>query len=425
MQQSTNTSTESSLSNAAWLAICLLTAVAGYAIGRISTPEAPQRPATVAVAGVVPSRVATEGEIVRALANPNAFARAAWLATELPKYGPEIVPEIRYALQSLAVDRGPVELELLLRRWAAEDPALAFQWALTQAPRSYRDGLIAAGARVWASQDPQAALQEISTLPSGPSTQAAIWALVQGWFDSGQPGLEQYLYDIGYGVERQRGVAAYLRSLILRDGSEAATQYAESVSEEDERFKRTVMRQAASEITKVDPSLGVAWEAKHGSGRYGSSLLGLVGIRWSVQDGPAAMAWLSEAEPGARRDSAVEDAFRGWRQRDRASLLKWVDEMGIDGVEDWFVPAVGMYAMALSVLDPQAAMKWTELMPDEGKRIAAQVTIARRWRSSDPDAADRWLAQSSLSDEARANSLQPLPVKKSKRSYFEKLPPRE
>jgi hypothetical protein len=81
--------------------------------------------------------------------------------------------------------------------------------------------------------------------------------------------------------------------------------------------------------------------------------------------------------------------------------------------------------MALSVLDPQAAMKWTELMPDEGKRIAAQVTIARRWRSSDPAAADRWLAQSSLSDEARANSLKPLPVKKTKRSYFEKLPPRE
>ncbi len=424
MPENTNRSAGPGSARAVWIALAVAAALAGFALGRIGAGPPTGDPTIEGAARVeAGSRAVERGALIAALRIPDPFERVAWLATKLPLFGPEIVPEIRYALQSYAIDKGPAELDLLARRWAREDPALAFDWALTRPPLAYREGLVRAVAREWAVQDPQGALEEISTLPPGSVTQGAIESLISGWLESGEPGLETFVYDLGYSVQRQLAVSSHMRALGLRNGPQAIVDFAESVSTEDDRYKRTVMRKAASEMTTLDPSYGAAWEEKHGQGPYGHTILGLVASRWVLKDGPAAMEWLSKAEPGNRRDTALRDAFRLWRQRDRAEMFAWVEEMGMDGVEPWFEPAIGLYVMALSVVDPAKSMDWAELMPDEVKRRSAKITVARRWRRADAEAAEAWILASDLTDSEREVAREPLPVKKSPRPYFEKLPP--
>ncbi len=400
--------------------LCFALALAGC-----GSPEIESAPAGAGSAPVARAAAGEPADLIAILGNPNGLERTRDLSIALMRGGPEIVTEIRYALQSTRIDRGPVQDELLVRRWADFDPATAYQWALQKAPRGYRDSVVMAAIERWAEMDPQAAAAEFSQLSQGPTYEAAIRTLVAGWYRSKEPGLLDYIYDIGYGFDRQRAVSAYLRAMVQQDGPEAAMRFARELSEEDERFKRTVIRQAASELTMEDPQLGVAWEDEFGDGKYGDSILGLVVSRWVLQDGPSALAWLSKAEPGKRRELALRDGFRIWVQRDRAGALAWAAEMGVEGVEPWFRPAVGMVAMARAVLDPPEAMRWAELIEDPTKRRGAQVTIARRWRSKDPEAAERWVASSSLPPELREKTLKPLPVKRSSRPYFQKLPPAE
>lgn len=428
MQDHANATSSSGGSKAVWIVLLLVGGLVGFALGRLVPPASqgggPGTP-PIAYPHATASRVApaAKGEIIRALQIEDPFERMAWLGTELPKFDASVVPQLRYAIQSYVVDKGPAELEMLARRWAREDPKLAFDWALTQTPLSYRAGLVRAVAREWAIQDPQAFYREVSILPPGSTTQRAIESLIAGWLDSGEPGLDKFVYDVGYSTERQLAVTAWLRAVGLRGGPQAIVDLAESVSAEDDRFKRTVMRKAASEMTTLDPSFGVEWEAEHGSGPYGHTLLGLVGTRWVIQDGPAAMEWLSMAEAGPRRDTAVKDAMRLWRQRDRAGMFSWVDEMGMDGVEPWFEPAIGLYVMALSVVDPARSMEWTALIQDEVKQRAARVMVARRWQRADADAAEAWVLASDLTPQEKDAARKPLAIKKTARPYFEKLPP--
>jgi len=406
--------------------VALLVAVAagaGFAIGRQSREPAPV-PAAPSVTENSEVRDARPGEVIDALRVRDPFERARWLGSELPKLGSGAVVEVRYALQAAEIDRGPVEYELLVRRWAQEDPALAFHWASTQSPKRYREGLIRAAAREWGFGDPQAATQKISSQSGDRVGNPAIQGLISGWADSGEPGLEQYIYDMGYSFERQFTVAVWMRTIGLREGPQAIADVAESVSTEDERFKSTVMRKAAAQMTTFDPAYGVDWEEKHGSGPYGDSILNVVSSRWVQTDGPAAIEWISRAEPGKRRDIALGDAFRLWAQNDRAGMLAWVEEMGMDGIEPWFEPAIGNYVMARSIDDPEKALVWTDLMPDPKQQRSARLAIVRRWRTAEPDAADAWIESSAFTEEERRIARTPLPKIKPDRPYFEKLPPR-
>ena len=165
----------------------------------------PTRPAPPATPRDGESRQA----ILEVLRDPEAFARARRLSTLLPTLGPEAVPEVRRALENPAVDRGAVEIALLVRFWATHDPASASGWALARAPLGYRAAALVPAVETWARADPKAALAWIGATPpaAGANPEATQVALVRGWFDSGRPGLEDYIRNLGPSFERQRALA--------------------------------------------------------------------------------------------------------------------------------------------------------------------------------------------------------------------------
>jgi hypothetical protein len=93
------------------------------------------------------------------LADTDAPAAAAWLATQLHK------PGLDHATLPVA------------HAWAATDPAATAAWAATLPPGTARADATAAAVRLWADQDPAAAEKHLATLSPGPERDQSAFYL--------------------------------------------------------------------------------------------------------------------------------------------------------------------------------------------------------------------------------------------------------
>jgi len=213
--------------------------------------QTPRRPANAASRRSAEPRDA----VLDVLREPDAFARASRLSALLPTLGPEDVPEIRAALENPTIDHGSVEIALLVRFWATHEPANAAIWAWIESPSGYRSGSIDAAFETWAKIDPEAARQQVEAMGMlpGEGLLAAEIALVRGWFESGFPGLEDFIRNFGPSFQQQRALSVFAREAIQRDGPEAIARWAESIPDEDKGFKLVAFRKLGSEFAKIDP----------------------------------------------------------------------------------------------------------------------------------------------------------------------------
>jgi len=339
-----------------------------------------------------------------ALQQTDPFARAARLATLLPRLGGEATEPARNALLSARRDLDPVESLLLLRAWALNEPAKAAAWSLYRTPTSFRNPASILAVEIFAEHDPKSAADAVNnfSLLPGVNTGPVQVALFRGWYDSGEPGLLEYIETLGIGTAQQRGLAIYARRTAQRQGPAATIRWVESLPDEPKSFKLAAFRQAGSELAQLSPPDAVAFCDAHCDGPFGDSVRKLVAQRWAAQDGEAAMAWLASSQPGTQRDRAVNGAFSGWWRNDREGLIRWAEAQVATGVPDWMQPMLEFLAANVARIDsPEAGLEWVERIENPEIRERSMVNVALIWRKQDEAAADAWLAQSPLSEEAR------------------------
>lgn len=383
-------------------------------------------PSPAAAAAVRPAE--SPDALSDVLREPDPFARASQLSALLPTLGPEAIPEAREALEGRAAELGGAEIPLLARFWATHDPAGASEWAFLRSPVDHRVAAILASIEVWAQVDPVAAKDEVQEMLMLPSQNArAIQnALVRGWFASGLPGLEDYIRSLEVmSIARQRALRTFFRAAIRRDGPEPIARWAEALPDEDTFFKKEAFRQLGSELADADPAAAVAWCEAHCEGPFGTSVRQLIAQRWALQDGPAAMQWVSTAPPGRERDRAAQGAFRGWWRGDAGGFRSYMSALGFEGVEPWFEPVLEAYAGALVIKTPEEAIQWAERITDDVVRERTFVNVARNWRQRDESAAEAWLEQSPLSEEARQRVRAPKKPRTGSRSRRRPAPDAE
>jgi len=375
--------------------------------GDDSTPEPPRAAAPASEPAEAPEpSLRPEGPpsaISETLRENDRLVRIPRLAEVLRGLGPEHVTDAQKALADARLDLGAPEIELLLRYWSSYEPKQAAEWASTRVRGAYRGAALLPTVEAWARQDPWAALQFIQAMRVGRSdfTEIAEIGLIRGWYDSGDPGIEDYLVALGPSFEQQRAVALRARLQILREGADPTMDWAKGLPEEDPKFKLAVYRQLGSELGKLAPEDGVRWCTEVCDGPFGDGVSTLIAQRWAAQDGPAAMTWVSQRPSGPQRESAARGAFRGWWRKDPDGLHAWIAELARTGFPIWFQPALSNYASSVAMTDAVEGMKWALLLEDDYARRDSMLSVAMKWKKQDESAAEAWLADSPLSEEDR------------------------
>jgi hypothetical protein len=342
---------------------------------------------------------------IRALVRePASIQSAAKLAERLTQLGPEVAPGIGRLIVHPGETLDPPRALLLLQFWIDRDAKSAAEWAVRSAPLAYRGLMLDPAVEKLATTDPKLAMRYVGA--GGGADPRTIKPFVRGWVYSRQPGVEDWIRDLGYGFKRQKALGAFARALIQRDGAPAAIAWYEALPASEDGFQEDAFRRLAGELTYADPAQGVAWYEKHRAGPYGRGLLTVVSNAWIGVDGPAAMRWLSQQPASPDRDDAVVDAVRTWGVADLAGLKEWGRAEGAKEIAPWFQPGLPIFARVLGGDDPREGLHWAEQIRDDARRELTLIQIAREWRTDDRDAAEAWLAQSPLSEEARERARQ-------------------
>jgi hypothetical protein len=361
------------------------------------------------------------GQIEEILREPQGFARVEHLSRVLSSVDATPHLDLRDILESPQLRISSAESLLLLRFWANQSATDAFDWAWSQSPPAYRSAAVDLTTELLATADPALALRSIRahapSRSSGARGGATDNALIRGWLASGEPGVEDYIRDLGIGFARQRSLSAYARERIRRNEIESLEQWAESLPDEPRRFKLAAFRQIGSELAIYDPALGVAWCDKHCDGPFGLSVRQLVATRWAATDGRAALEWASQYPDDPTIHLAIRDAYRTWYRADSEAALAFVDELGFErAVGSWFSPAVGLYAALIAPTRPAEALRWALAEEDPERSESNVLSILRRWRAIDEAAAEAWLESSTLTEKARRMARQPIPNQRARRA---------
>ena len=292
-------------------------------------------------------------------------------------------------------------LELrLLRQWAGNDPQAAANW-VSRIPTegSARPHAINAVASVWANQDLAGATAWVNQLP-----------------EDDRPG---GLLSVAYEAARTEPTAA----LNLAAGLPAGQ------SQED------LVVHAARQWASQDPKGAADWAGQITEEGLRDRVLGAVATEWGERD-PAAAATLAikSMAPGKPQDDAVVGIVQRWVQKEPAEAAAWVTAFPEGPLQDaamknllhlwadqnWQQPGawlatleagpgrdtgIGAYVSKLTPSFPETAAWWTGLIGNEAQRSLQMEALAEAWIGSDAPAARAWISQAPMPDAVKARWL--------------------
>jgi hypothetical protein len=152
----------------------------------------------------------------------------------------------------------------------------------------------------------------------------------------------------------------------------------------------------------------MSWCEAHCETPNGKGMRTLMARSWVVDDGAGTFAWLASAPEGYERDVAIRGAFQVWVQLDPEPAMRWMAQQTNGTAAPWLEPTYVIYARALAKEKPEEAMQWASRIESPQDREETQIVVARLWRKADEAAAEKWLLESPLSEQARAKARQPL-----------------
>jgi len=331
-------------------------------------------------------------EIQQILLEPDALVRAEALAAELRSLAPLALDDVLSAYDTVFLDIGDFELELLAEWWARFDPEAAFAWSQKDW-RASHPVVAQAVLRAWARSDPAAALRAAEQESRHSVRRAAVGAVLVGWEQGGAPGSFEYVQSLPAGHDRQRYLAFVARRKVLRDGVDAAIRWAESQPDEPHEFKLNLFRRVASAAAQVEPLRAAAWAKQQLSGPFGNQLPQRVGTRWVIRQPEAAMEWFAELPEGTDRDTGLRETYRAWLGFDKAAAHAWMAEREPAA---WLDPARALYAISLYKdpdADPLIALEQALSIRAEQPRWATVGRIWRVWYVRDAEAAEAWFLE--------------------------------
>jgi hypothetical protein len=243
---------------------------------------------------------------------------------------------------------------------------------------------------------------------------------VVGWVHSGGNGVVEFVGELPQSV-RSGAIIAMMATQGQRLGAAGLLDWADgAISDTDGRFQKNLFRRAAGTAAQENPERAAAWVERHAERGYAVDGVRIVAERWMPRDADATLDWVRAAGSNAVREKATRSAFSWWMQRDRDAAERWLLEAGLTAAHD---PAIDVYALKLARgSEIQQAISWAERIQAETLRLSSLEAIATRWHRRDAAAAEAWLEQSPLDEEARRGVRESPPLRRRERGAAK--PPR-
>jgi len=295
--------------------------------------EAAQSPGSMPVPGEI---VSIQGEplsptatMKEVLDHPDPFERAKRVSEILQRSGPEDLDDLMHAFETAPLEKGDLEYGLFGYWWARFDPQAAFTYA-DNTLRTDHGSVILQVVRAWAHADPIGALESdmlTSRDTQSPGIREELTDVFTiSWFESGLPGLEDWM------VQQQdpRGIAnslrAYGRMKIFEMGPEAALEWSRTAPFED-ADRRLIMAGMLNIIAHQYPEMAIDWiRVAEEDGVDTRTFTSRVARSWAHHEPEKAVEWiLAEVESEYDRGQALNQATRRWLRKDEPGLAKWLE----------------------------------------------------------------------------------------------------
>ena len=312
------------------------------------------------------------------------------------------IPELISLLNQQTASKLNRELKLrLFRKLAGNDPRAAADLAIQQPDGDARQAVIDAVATVWATLNVGDAIAWARDLPedrrAGPLLKIANEALANDPHQALELAVALPSSDA-----RNELIARAASEWAGHDPQQIAS-WAENIS--DQHLREDVISKVAVTWGESDPAKAAELailQLSDGKPKN-DAVIGIV-QRW-VQTKPSdAAAWVSNFPEGDLRETAAREVANLWTDRNAADAGKWVNDLPPGKSKD---AAVNTYVQKIAVALPEAAAQWAATIPELDLREREMLAVAESWLAKDPQAARRWIQNSTLPNESKEKLLAP------------------
>lgn len=225
---------------------------------------------------------------------------------------------------------------------------------------------MAAALAGWASEDPQSAMAYFESLTPGEQNNGALmkWGAAFGLADADPQLAAEFAIERSQNGDKDAGKMIHIAAAAaMKSGDrEEVTQWAANIPEGD--LQNTAFQKIAGDFAKENPA--------------------------------EAVDWATSLPEGEGKNHAVGTSFHHWANRDPREAASAINSLPINQQD------AATYGYATSVVhkEPAAGVQWAANIKDPKDRTNAMVDTGRVFYRRDREAAQEWLANSNLPEEA-------------------------
>ncbi len=363
-----------------------------------------ERPAVADAArlpSLAPEPLAADASLREMLQHPDALERATRVARFLRDAEPDDLEDLRYAFETAALDAGDIEYALFGHWWARFDPEAAYEFADSQI-RMEQPRVVSEILRTWARIDPQGLVESRVIERSGllmPGFGPGLYdPAVVGWFQSGEPGLSDFILAIQDSEARAIALKAWVRMRVLRDGDVTTLEWTQSAPYHAS-IKRQLLAGALSIIAHQNPKLAIQWLDKaEADGIDVGTFMARVANAWAHHEPRAALDWVLSFSDGPERFRAIRRVAQKWTRRDPQGMLEWVAKHAETG-DRVALATIARRGIQAFVEQNDYRVDWPDLMTrasilgKTNERDIVMKWVLQRWYVADPADARAWAEQ--------------------------------
>ncbi|MBJ19130.1 MAG: hypothetical protein GY910_07990 [bacterium] len=335
------------------------------------------------------------------LRHPDALERAERVAQILRGSGPGQLDFLRHEFGGAPLDHGEIEYTLFAIWWARFDPLAAADYAEFDIRAGF-PGMVLAVIRTWARADPSAVLESrrIAKAREGLRTVRDEFAdaLVVGWFESGEPGLEEWLADpesVSPEI-RARALRVYARMRVLRDGDQQTLEWSRN-SGFSPPVERLFLIGALTVIAQDNPQLAADWlPIAKADGIDIGTFVPRIAYAWADHDARGALDWIvTETLSAKERNRAIQRIANRWMRRDEEGVRHWLDSGAVKGKS--MGDAIRHRWLNTHLKHHRYQVDWLSLMDQVDKmtsergRKNERIWLSQRWFVAAPAEAEAWV----------------------------------